>query len=94
MKGDLQILSIMKDKRCDFFCLFRKNTIYNRKVIKRNLTSHAIVGGLVQIDGRESCMGSAIVLQMRTYCLISWLGSNLRFLEDKDQDKVLYPVKT
>ena len=79
MKGDLQILSIMKDKNCDFFFVSLKNTKYNRRGRKRDLTSQEIVR-LVQIDGRESCMGSAIVLQMRTLdALIHlvWLGPQI-----------------
>ena len=43
MKGDLQILSIVKDKNCDFFFSL-KNTEYNREERKRDLTSQEIVG--------------------------------------------------
>ncbi|MCE8502531.1 hypothetical protein KAJ99_09780 [Latilactobacillus sakei] len=84
VKGDLQISSIMKDKNCDFFCLFIKK--YNATEKKEKESNFSCdCGGPVQIDGRESCMDSAIVLQTRTSMLDSWLGSNLRFLEDKDQ---------
>ena len=43
IEGDLQILSIVKDKSCDFFVSL-KNTKYNRKERKRDLTSQEIVG--------------------------------------------------
>ena len=79
MEGDLQILSMMKDKNCDFFLSLLKNTKYNRKERKRDLTSQEIVG-LVQIDGRKSCMDSAIVLQMRTLDALvhlAWLGPRI-----------------
>ena len=42
MKGDLRILSIVKDKNCDFFVSL-KNTKYNRKERKRDPTSQEIV---------------------------------------------------
>ena len=42
MEGDLQILSMMKDKNCDFVSF--KNIKYNREERKRDLTSQAIVG--------------------------------------------------
>ena len=78
MKGDLQISSMMKDKNCDFFVSL-KNAKYNREERKRDLTSQEIVG-LVQINGRESCMDSAIVLQMRTLDALvhlAWLGPRI-----------------
>ena len=90
MKGDLQILSIVKEKNCDFFVSL-KNTEYNRKVRKRNLTSHEIVG-------THSDRWSRVMYGLRhrpsnenTWCFwFTWPGLDLKFLEDKDQGKVLY----
>ena len=48
-----------------------------------------------QIDGRKSCVDFAIILADENIgCFgFAWLGYNLRFLEDKDLEDVLYPIK-
>ena len=65
VEGDLQISSKMKDKTCDFFFSLEKYNTTEKKEKESNFSFDC--GGPVQIDGRESCMDSAIVLQTRTY---------------------------
>ena len=53
--------------------------IFNRKV-RRGIWFLRKLWGLIQIDGRESCMNSAIVLQIRTHNVLihlAWLGPQI-----------------
>ena len=95
VKGEFTILIKYERQEMWFFSFLSlsKNTNTTEKKEKEFWLLRRL-WGRVQIDGRKSCMGFADVL-LREHVLLwfFWLGSNLDFLKDKDQEEVLYPIK-